>query len=156
MTIRAIFATLHLAGCIAVGQTQGSPSSLSQLRNEPSRNVVGGPFIVVHADVPLYPAVAKAARLSGTVNVRVSVKGGSVASTDAQSSDSPILVNASKENIRTWRFAPDAYGTFEVTFIYELQKEESLAPENPRVEMRLPSLVRITARPTKAIPFDGK
>jgi len=34
-------------------------------------------------------------------------------------------------------------------------KEESLVRENPRIAMDLPSLVRITAKPVKAMPLHG-
>jgi TonB family protein len=77
-------------------------------------------LIVVHADVPLYPPLAMAARLGGTVRVRVSIKGGSVLSADTESTAAPVLLNAAKENARTWRFTPDVNGTLEVTYLYEL------------------------------------
>ncbi len=112
--------------------------------------------IVVHADVPLYPALAVAARQSGTVRVRVSIKGGAVVSADTESSAPSVLVHAAKENARTWQFAPDVTSTLDVTYIYELAKDESGVRQNPRVEMQLPSLVKITAKPVKAIPMDGK
>ncbi len=117
---------------------------------------MNGSFLVTHADVPLYPALARAARLSGAVHVLVSVKNGLVASADTQSSAAQILVNAARENAKTWRFAPDANGTLKVTYIYELEKDEVIVPENPRVEMQLPSLVKITAKPAKAMPVHGK
>lgn len=119
-------------------------------------NAADASLIVVHADVPLYPALAVAARQSGTVRVRLSVKGGAVVSADAEESAPPVLVHAAKENARTWRFAPDVTSTLDVTYVYDLAKDETGVRENPRIEMQLPSLVRITARPVKAIPMDGK
>ena len=119
-------------------------------------NAENASLIVVHADVPLYPALALAARQSGTVRVRLSVKGGVVVSADAGSAAPSVLVYAAKQNVRTWQFAPDVTSTLDVTYVYELAKDESGVRENPRIEMQLPSLVRITARPVKANPMDGK
>jgi TonB family protein len=148
MKIRLLWSVLSLAAGIAASQAQ-VPA--------PPSNVTNGSFLVTRADVPLYPSLARAARLSGTVQVRVSVKNGSVASTETQSSSAAqILVNAARANATTWRFAPDANGTFEVTYIYELEKDEVVVPENPRVEMQLPSLVKITAKPAKPTTVYGK
>ncbi len=146
MKMWLLFLLLSLAACTAASQAQVSPAPSS---------VVNGSFLVTHADVPLYPALARAARLSGTVHVLVSVKDGAVVSADAQSSAAQILVNSARENAKTWRFAPDSSGTIQVTYVYELEKDELVVPENPRIEMQLPSLVRITAKPVRAIPSRG-
>jgi TonB family protein len=153
MTARAMFPLLGLAACIVASHAQ-TPSAHQV--GEGSVSSSNSSLIVSHADVPLYPALAKAARLSGTVHVHVSVKGGTVANAEAQSSAAPVLVTAAKENVMTWRFAPDAYGTLDVTYMYELEKEEVLVPENPRIELQLPSLVKIIAKPTKPTPQHGQ
>jgi hypothetical protein len=123
------------------------------LRFAPSTQVSRQSFIVVDGRIPLYPELAKVARVSGIVNLRVSVKKGNVIEADAKSSAPLILVNAAVDNIKTWSFTPDSNGALDVKYVYELEKEESAAPENPRVEMQLPFLVKITARATKAIPI---
>ena len=154
MKTRLFFYVLSLATFIAAGSAQESqPGSRDLLPAQGSG--ADASLIVVHADVPLYPTLAVAARLSGVVHVRISVKDGSVLSATTTSSAPPILVSAAKDNVGTWRFAPDVSGTLEVTYIYELAKEESLVRENPRIAMDLPSLVRITARPVKAMPLHG-
>jgi len=107
-----------------------------------------GSFILQHADVPLYPRIAKTAHLAGTVVVRVTVKRGTVISAEPSSSAHTILVNAATGNVKTWQFAPDSSGVLDVTYVYEIEKEESDSPQNPHVEMVLPSLVKIRARPT--------
>ena len=112
-------------------------------------------LIVVHADIPRYPSLALAARQSGTVRLRISVKNGNVLIVDTKTSGPPVFVNAAKENVGTWRFTSDTYGTFEVTYIYELAKEESMVLENPHIELQLPSRVKITAKPVKAMPLHG-
>jgi hypothetical protein len=113
-------------------------------------------LIVVHAEVPLYPALAVAARLSGVVQVHITIKRGSVRSVTTASSAPPILVNAAEHNVRTWQFAPDVNSNAEVMYIYELAKEEGIVPENPRITMDLPSLVKVTARPVRAMTMHGK
>ena len=97
-----------------------------------------------------------AARQSGIVRVRIFVKAGIVISADTESSAAPVLVHAARENARTWRFTTDVTDRIDVTYIYELAKEESGVRQNPRIEMQLPTLVRIIAKPVKAIPMDGK
>jgi TonB family protein len=114
------------------------------------------PLLIVHADVPLYPAVAQAARLIGTVRIQVHVSNGVVANAEAESSAHAILVNAAITNVKTWQFSADANGSFQVTYVYELDKEEGDFPENPRVEMRLPVLVKITSRPVKRTTSHSK
>ena len=104
---------------------------------------------VSHADVPLYPPMARIAGISGTVQVEVTVKNGVVANTELKSPAPPILANATLENLKTWRFASDANATFLVTYIYEIENEVTAAPGNPRIEMQLPSLIKITAEPPK-------
>jgi outer membrane biosynthesis protein TonB len=106
-------------------------------------------LIVEHAEVPLYPDLARAARLSGEVHIRVEVKNGAVVREEVESLAHPIFVNAAIENVKTWRFRVNASGLLKVTYVYQLDKEESDLPENPRVEMELPVRVKITARPTK-------
>lgn len=127
-------------------QTHTTNVSTSAATTEGQKNEAP---IVRHADVPLYPPIAKTARLSGTVQVLVTVKDGAVVNAEAKSSAHQILVNAATENVKTWKFEPETNATFQTTYVYTLEKEEAPVPENPRIEMQLPSLVRITARPTK-------
>ena len=112
-------------------------------------------LVVQHADVPLYPAMAKIARVSGTVQVEVTVRDGSVVNTQVlKSSAHPILVSAATENLKTWQFLPQTNAKFTTTYIYELEKKEAPLPENPRIQMQLPKLVKITVRPTKPTCMD--
>jgi hypothetical protein len=104
---------------------------------------------VSHADVPLYPPVARITGIGGTVQVEVTVKDGAVASTELKSPAPLILVNATLENLKTWKFASDTNAMFRVTYIYEVEKEATASPGNPRIEMQLPNLIRITAKPPK-------
>lgn len=48
---------------------------------------------VTHADMPLYPPMARVAHVSGTVQVKVTIKDGAVVETEQKSSAHPILIN---------------------------------------------------------------
>ncbi|HEX8816772.1 MAG TPA: hypothetical protein VF753_14840 [Terriglobales bacterium] len=106
--------------------------------------------IVTHAEIPRYPALALAGRLTGSVHLRAAVEHGVVVNAK---SDSPsrleILINEAIENVKTWRFAHDATGSFDVIYSFELRPDEGVLPENPRIEMELPTLVKLVARPVK-------
>jgi hypothetical protein len=124
---------------------------------------------LIHAELPLYPPIALAAHISGAVEIQVTVEKGAVVdaqvkSTDIQISDpehrtvygdrakrkvSPYLSNPSLANVKTWRFQPGNRATFLVRYVYRIEGEQTVLPENPKVELDLPHLVTITARPLK-------
>jgi Gram-negative bacterial TonB protein C-terminal len=99
-----------------------------------------------HADVPMYPQLARTARIFGTVQVQVTVKNGKVVSTQVKSGH-PVLASATVENIQTWRFYSLVNATFTTKFTYQLETTEPLDPQNSKVELQLPLLVKITAVP---------
>jgi TonB family protein len=100
-------------------------------------------------EMPLYPSIARSAHIQGTVEIQVRVENGGVVDVRVQSPGSPYLINPTVANIKTWRFEPDTNASFLVKFIYEIRGKETLRPENPRVELDLPRLVKIIARPFK-------
>ena len=105
-------------------------------------------LVVVQGELPLYPAVAKTARLSGSVQVLVIVKDGEVTGAEAISGN-PLLVSPTIKNIKTWKFVKSVNATFTTTFQYRLEEAEAPEPSNPKIELELPTLVKITAKPTK-------
>jgi hypothetical protein len=106
--------------------------------------------IVAHAEIPQYPPLALAGRLTGSIHLRAAVEHGAVIKAESDSpSQLQILINEAVENVKTWRFAHDATGTFDVTYVFEIRGDESVVPENPRIEMELPTLVKLAARPVK-------
>lgn len=124
---------------------------------------------LTHAELPLYPPIAQAAHISGTVEIQVTVEKGAVMdaqvkSVDIQISDpehravygdqakakvSPLLSNPSLTNVKTWQFQPGDRTTFLVKYVYRMEGEPTVLPENPKIELDLPHLVTITARPLK-------
>lgn len=104
--------------------------------------------LVLRADAPVYPPLARMAKITGKIEADFTIKGGAVVAAEARTGH-PFLVKATTENIRSWHFAPEANGTFMATFVYELQGHETASMQNPKVEMQLPALVKIIAAPTK-------
>jgi hypothetical protein len=101
-----------------------------------------------HAEVPMYPQIARTARISGTVEVQVTVKDGKVVNAEVKSGP-PVLATATVENIHSWLFYSLVNTTFVTKFIYQLETNEALDPQNPRVELQLPLLAKITAVPVQ-------
>lgn len=105
--------------------------------------------LVMRADAPLYPPLARMAKITGRIEVKLSVKNGEVVVAEAKVGH-PLLVRAAVENVKSWHFAPETEGTFTATFVYELRGSETATMQNPRVEMQLPTFVKMTATPTRA------
>jgi hypothetical protein len=110
-------------------------------------DVVRYPFLV-RGDLPVYPALAKTARITGVVQVRVIVEKGEVVGTETISGH-PLLVTATIDNIKSWKFDKTVSTTFATSFIYRLdgESEGTKEPSNPKLELELPSSAKITARP---------
>lgn len=109
--------------------------------------------ILLNGALPVYPPIARAARVTGQVTVKVTVKSGAVVRVEVLSKLSPAVLRflepPTSENIKTWRFAVDVSGEFPVTYTYSIAGEETDVLTNPTVEI-LPSLdVSISARPVK-------
>jgi hypothetical protein len=124
---------------------------------------------LIHAELPLYPPLALSAHISGTIEIQVAVVGGGVVDahvksveiqiTDpqnhavyddqAKSKVSQVLSNPSVANVRTWQFQSEGRANFIVRYVYQIVGEQTSLPENPRVELDLPVLVKVTARPFK-------
>lgn len=124
---------------------------------------------LIHADLPLYPPLARTAHVSGKIEIQLRVEKGSVVEARIKSTEIDIadpqksaaydltakkaagkyLSDPSLANVKTWRFEPQGQAALTVTFIYQIQGEATPLPENPRVELDLPLLVKITAKPFK-------
>jgi len=124
---------------------------------------------LTQAEVPLYPPIALTAHISGTVEVQVTVENGSVVDAHVRSVDihiadpenrtvygaqakarvGPMLSKPSLANVKTWRFKPEGRTTFVAKYVYRIEGEQTSVPENPKVELDLPSLVTVTAKPLK-------
>lgn len=101
---------------------------------------------VVHADVPDYPRLAQLALIQGKVKVKFTVKGGEVQATVLQSGH-PLLATATIANIKTWHFGREVNGSITTEFEYRIKVDKGKTNQNPRIEMQLPTFVRITIEP---------
>ena len=118
-----------------------------------------------HAELPLYPPLARQLRLAGTVEFRVVVDKGSVVNAEVKSviissCNCPPLTEEGKEklglylskpaleNLNTWKFQSVDRDSFDVKYVYVVDGEPTSTPDNSRVDFNLP-VVKITARPIK-------
>jgi outer membrane biosynthesis protein TonB len=89
------------------------------------------PEVISHKN-PVYPALARQARIRGPVRLRITTDGRSV--TDVVALDGhPLLVRAATDNVQTWRFADHIPGTFEVTFDFRLLADKITFLQEPGV-----------------------
>jgi hypothetical protein len=109
---------------------------------------------LIRAEIPLYPPLARTAHISGAVEIQITVERGAVVEVQVKSSSSPHLTNPTVANVKTWQFESEDPTTFLVKYVYEIEGKQTPLPENPRVELDLPRLVRITARPFKPTSTD--
>lgn len=94
--------------------------------------------------VPLYPPLARAAKVQGVVHVKITTDGLRVVS--AQAEEGPrLLVNAAEESARIWQFSKHEPMSFKVTYRYRLDADAD--PNNPTVTLRFPTEVDVTIAP---------
>jgi hypothetical protein len=117
---------------------------------EPQRT--SSDFLLQSGAIPIYPPIPRSARMAGTVEIVVTVERGDVVRADPKSSAHQTLVDAAVANVKTWKFSSDTNGTFTTRYVYVIEPETTEA-ENPRIEMQVPHLVKITARPV-VVCFD--
>jgi Gram-negative bacterial TonB protein C-terminal len=98
---------------------------------------------VANAKMPLYPPLARAARVQGVVRVRVTTDGHRVVSAAAESGPK-ILAAAAQDVAHSWQFATHEPTSFIVTFTYKLVNSLKSGPENPTVVLRLPTEVEVS------------
>jgi Gram-negative bacterial TonB protein C-terminal len=107
---------------------------------------------VVSAAVPTYPVVAVEARITGTVRMRLTVRGGRIVGIRELGSAPPMLVAATKQNVETWRFSKGVNKTIETSFVFQISSQETEKEESPHIVLDLPSFVLLRARRLKLKP----
>ena len=161
-------AILLLLCCASVALAQG-PQTSTATRDQQTVPPEGRHYpSLLHAELPLYPPLARSVHVSGKIEIEITVEKGSVVdaqikSVEIQIADSQnravydlqakaaasrYLAEPSLANIKTWQFDLGERSTFPVSYIYEIKGNETPLPENPKVELDLP-LVKVTARPFK-------
>lgn len=111
------------------------------------------------AAVPFYPRVPQQAHIEGIVRLRISTDGNRVTNVEVESGQ-PMLVQAAKENVKTWQFERHAPTSFETTFRYRLfpSKCDSQCNcggvEKGTVLLRLPTEAEVSAETLMGRPGD--
>jgi outer membrane biosynthesis protein TonB len=89
------------------------------------------PEVTDHA-TPVYPPLARQARIQGRVHLQITTDGHAVI--DVASKDGhPLLAGQAEANVRTWKFVDHVPGTFEVTFKFGILKDKSAFLEKPGI-----------------------
>ena len=76
------------------------------------------PEVIEHA-APLYPPLARQARIQGEVRLRVTTNG-HVVTDVAVKEGHPLLVQSAEDSVRQWKFVDHVPGTFDVTFKFRV------------------------------------
>lgn len=103
---------------------------------------------VVSGDIPRYPELARSLDISGSVELHVSVADGAVAEIEVMAGH-PALAEEALRTVRTWRFAKEARTAFDTCFHFQLESRPLGDNQNARVEMQLPSWIKVTGVPAK-------
>ena len=101
--------------------------------------------LVIAGNLPLYPIMARAARIQGVVKIKVTTDGKKVTSVETESGP-PMLVKFAKENILTWNFAEHKPTTFVTTFDYVIEGPAQCDYSNDALALNLPLEARISAK----------
>ena len=100
--------------------------------------------MVAGGAVPLYPPLARAARVQGVVHLKVVTDGTRVVTAQAEGGNR-LLAAASEENARTWQFSKHEPTSFTVTYRYRL--DANADPNNSTVTLRFPTEVDVSIAP---------
>ena len=105
---------------------------------------------VASANVPFYPRIPQMAHIEGVIRLRISTDGNRPSSIKVESGQ-PMLAQAAKENVETWRFDRHSPTTFETTFRYRLLPSKCDSDcncdslEKDSVQLKLPTDAEVAA-----------
>ncbi|SEG61986.1 TonB family C-terminal domain-containing protein [Bryocella elongata] len=136
-TLSRLAASLLLAPCVALcSKAQTSPAQTGTL----GPHLASGPMagMLLTKVNPIYPEEARAKHITGTVKLRVSVGEDGKVKDEKPVSGPPILIPASEEAVRQWRYVPYRFGSepvamdITVTMNFRINGDERLpAPSQP-------------------------
>jgi TonB family protein len=110
--------------------------------------------MVAGAAVPLYPPLARAARIQGVVHIEIVTDGHNVITARVKDGQK-LLAAAAEENARTWRFAVHTPTSFTITYRYKLDVKLNNSPNNPTIVLRLPTEVEVSSAPMPPLDTAG-
>jgi outer membrane biosynthesis protein TonB len=102
---------------------------LLAVQSVPAQNAL--PEVTSHQN-PIYPPLARQARLGGPVHLKITTDGHAVSSVTAIDGH-PLLIKAATDNAQTWRFAEHVPGTFDVTFNFTSLRNRTTFLQEPGV-----------------------
>jgi protein TonB len=99
---------LGSAGGVMGGIFSGTPAPRVQAAPPKKVNISGGVAqgMLLQKTVPLYPPIAKAARVSGTVVLQATISKTGTIENLRVISGPPMLTSAAMEAVRSWRYRP--------------------------------------------------
>lgn len=100
---------------------------------------------VLHSDTPIYPQIARTARVQGQVTILVTVVDGLVTDTQITGVRIPLLERSTTDNIKSWRFNASVNTTFTTTFRYVINGKSF--HNRIKIKKRLPYFVQIQSDP---------
>jgi len=98
---------------------------------------------VTEHQTPVYPPLARQARIQGSVRLRLTTNGHAV-TTVAVLEGHPLLVQSATDSVRTWKFVEHAPATFDVTFNFRML-------DNAGTFLQQPGLVQVVSSPACCI-----
>lgn len=99
---------------------------------------------VTMSEMPAYPEPARSLEIEGRVRVHLTIVDGVVA--DARVLDGHVALRAETLRVvKSWKFAKYVQGALETVFYFHLEQRSITENQNARVEMQLPSWVRVVA-----------
>jgi hypothetical protein len=111
--------------------------------------------LVVAGEMPLYPIMARAARVQGVVKIKVTTNGKKVTAAEVESGP-PMLAKFAKKNILTWEFNAHKPTTFVTTFDYVIEEPAQCDYTNAALTLKLPLEVRISVKGLKTCDPSAK
>ena len=104
--------------------------------------------MIIDGKMPLYPIIARAARIQGVVKIKVTTDGRKATSFDMESGPA-MLVRSTEENIMTWKFFEHTPTSFVTIFTYAIEGPEHCEYTNSSSVLHLPQEARISAEGLK-------
>lgn len=126
----------------------GLMAACGMLSSAAAQKVEQRPPLVIAGEMPLYPLIARAARVQGVVKIKVTTDGKKVTSAVVESGP-PMLAKFAKENILTWEFNAHKPTTFVTTFEYVIEGPVQCDYSNDALSLKLPLEVRISMKDLK-------
>lgn len=102
--------------------------------------------VIAAASVPFYPRTALLAHIQGVVKIQVTTDGKRASSLVEVGGAPAMLMQAAKENIRTWQFEDHKPTTFLATFEYHIEEPAECSVGRDAIVLRMPMDVRVSAR----------